>query len=98
MIKSCSDVATSLGTILTPRPTPSVLSAALLNNKNILFSMSWLKTCFGTKNDHKWPITFVMKNWNVHGIHMKLNSMHVLNFHDECYRPFVVDFCAKASY
>ena len=36
MIKSRTDVVTSLGTILTLRPTPSVLSAALSNNKNIL--------------------------------------------------------------
>ena len=36
MIKSRTDVVTSLGTILTLRPTPSVLSAALSNNKNVL--------------------------------------------------------------
>ena len=36
MIKSCTDVATSLGTILTLHPTPSVLSAALSNNRNVL--------------------------------------------------------------
>ena len=36
MIKSRTDVATSLGNILTLRPTPSVLSAALSNNKNVL--------------------------------------------------------------
>ena len=36
MIKSRTDVATRLGTILTLRPTPSVLLAALSNNKNVL--------------------------------------------------------------
>ena len=36
MIKSRTDVVTSLGTILTLRPALSVLSAALSNNKNVL--------------------------------------------------------------
>ena len=35
MIKSCTDVATSLETILTLCPTPFVLLAAFSNNKNV---------------------------------------------------------------
>ena len=64
-IKSHTDVTTSLGTILTLCPTLSVLSAALSNNKNVLVFYVLANNLL---YNHEWPITFVVKIQNVHGV------------------------------
>ena len=98
MINSRPNVATSLETILIPRPTPSVLSAPLSNNKKVLVFYVLANNLLWHKKQPQIAYNIYRENSERAILHVKLNSVHVPNVHNECYRPFVVVIFAKASY